>query len=117
MTLQNDAKITDRFEVRNIRSEETDQAIKIEQICFPANEACSPVFLLGLDVLPEYRRQGLAREIVRQYHLMAEKNGKKKLILTCLPEKVLMYEKFGFTDNGICVSTWGGEQWHEMILE
>lgn len=169
---QDSDKITYRFDFRNIRPEETEQAIEIEQICFPPNEACSPehmrervteapefflvavdkatgkiagflnglatdcdrwsddffvdaslhdpngktVFLLGLDVLPEYRRQGLAREIVHQYHMMAEKKGISKLVLTCLPEKVSMYEQFGFTDNGVCVSTWGGEQWHEMTL-
>jgi hypothetical protein len=26
-----------------------------------------------------------------------------------------MYEKMGFTDRGIADSSWGGEQWHEMI--
>ena len=31
-----------RFEFRSIRLEETQQAIEIEQICFPPNEACSP---------------------------------------------------------------------------
>lgn len=30
-----------RFEFRSIRLEETQQAIEIEQICFPPNEACS----------------------------------------------------------------------------
>ena len=25
-----------------------------------------------------------------------------------------MYEKFGFMDQGIANSTWGGEEWHEM---
>lgn len=30
------------FEFRAIRPEETDQAVLIEQICFPPNEACSP---------------------------------------------------------------------------
>ena len=32
----------DRFEFRCIRPEETQQAIEIEQICFPPNEACYP---------------------------------------------------------------------------
>jgi hypothetical protein len=26
-----------------------------------------------------------------------------------------MYEKMGFIDRGIANSTWGGEEWHEMI--
>ena len=112
--------MTEKFEFRNIRPDEAEQAVEIEQICFPPNEACSPksmrertehasetflvavdkatgkiagflngvatdeevfrdefftditlhdpkgknIMLLGLDVLPEYRHQGLAREIM-----------------------------------------------------
>lgn len=81
---------------------------------------CDPngkqVMLLGLDVLPEYRRQGLAGEIVRQYCVRERNNGRKKLVLTCLEEKVPMYLKFGFEDLGMADSTWGGEAWHEMIF-
>ena len=158
-----------RFEFRQIRPEETQQAIRIEQVCFPPNEACSPesmrerierapelflvavdrstcriagflnglsteetkfrdefftdiglhdpngavVMLLGLDVLPEYRGQGLARQIVAQY--CRRQMGKQLLILTCHAEKVPMYRKFGFEDQGLSGSTWGGERWHEMI--
>ena len=70
--------------------------------------------LLGLDVRPEYRRQGLAREIVRQYAEREKKNGRRRLVLTCLESKVEMYQKFGFRDLGMANSTWGGEVWHEM---
>ena len=31
----------EKFEFRNIRKDEVDQAVEIEQICFPPNEACS----------------------------------------------------------------------------
>ena len=162
----------DRFEFRCIRPEETQQAIEIEQICFPPNEACSPkslterikataetflvaedketgklaaflngvptdeeafrdefftdislsnpegknIMLLGLDVLPEYRGQGLARELVRRYIEREWAKGRKEIILTCLESKVAMYEKFGFKDKGIAQSTWGGEEWHEMSV-
>ena len=162
--------IKEKFEFRDIRQDEIAQAVEIEQICFPPNEACSEksmiervqtapelflvavdkengkiagflnglstnetvfrdefftdaslyeqegkhVMLLGLDVLPEYRRQGLATEIVRQYKQREQKNGRESLILTCLDAKVEMYEKMGFHDNGIANSTWGGEEWHEM---
>ena len=36
------------------------------------------------------------------------------LVLTCLEEKVGMYEKMGFKDQGMSQSSWGGESWHEM---
>ena len=162
--------LEERFEFRNIRSDEAEQAVEIEQICFPPNEACSEkhmrdriakaselflvamdketgklagflnglateessfrdefftnadlhnpngrhIMLLGLDVLPEYRRQGLGRELVSQYLKREWERGRKRVFLTCLESKVEMYEKFGFFDQGIADSAWGGEEWHEM---
>lgn len=161
-----------RFEFRSIRLEEADQAVAIEQICFPPHEACSEkhmkeriakapelflvavdketgklagflnglstkeqvfrdeffldanlydpagecVMLLGLDVLPQYRRQGLGRALVQTYAQREGENGRKVLILTCLEEKVEMYRKMGFQNLGLSHSTWGGEAWHEMRL-
>lgn len=72
------------------------------------------IMLLGLDVLPEYRGQGLAREIVFQYLRREWEKGRKLLILTCLESKVKMYEKMGFRDHGEAQSSWGGEKWIEM---
>ena len=72
------------------------------------------VMLLGLDVLPEYRGQGLAREIMHEYLRRESAKNRRSLILTCLDNKVEMYEKMGYRDNGIANSTWGGEEWHEM---
>ena len=162
--------LEERFEFRNIRSDEAEQAVAIEQICFPPNEACSEkhmrdriakaselflvamdketgklagflnglateessfrhefftnadlhnpngrhIMLLVLDVLPEYRRQGLGRELVSQYLKREWERGRKRVFLTCLESKVEMYEKFGFFDQGIADSAWGGEEWHEM---
>lgn len=51
--------------------------------------------ILGLDVLPEYRGQGLAREIVRCYLQREEEKGRKEIVLTCLDEKVEMYKDLG----------------------
>ena len=75
------------------------------------------VMLLGLDVLPEYRRQGLASEIMCRYALREKENGRKRLILTCLDEKIPMYKKMGFKDLGLSASVWGGEKWHDMEME
>ena len=167
-----DKRIFERFEFRNIKQDEAEEAAEIERICFPPNEACSKkhmkdrvagiadlflvaidkenekmagflnglatdevvlkdefftdaglhnpegknIMLLGLDVLPEYRSQGLARELVRRYLEREWERGRKEIILTCLESKVAMYEKFGFKDKGIAQSTWGGEEWHEMSV-
>lgn len=75
------------------------------------------VMLLGLDVRPEYRMQGLARAIVAEYAKRQKAAGRRKLILTCLDSRVDMYLKFGFRDEGKANSVWGGEEWHEMTLD
>lgn len=72
------------------------------------------VMLLGLDVLPEYRGQGLATEIMSRYIRREKEKGRKRLLLTCLEGKIKMYEKMGFRNNGVANSTWGGEEWYEM---
>lgn len=164
--------LPDLYEYRDIRSDEVDQAIAIEQICFPPNEACSPkamseriaavpelfmvavcketgklagffngiatneesfrdefftdirlndvegenVMLLGLDVLPEHRGKGLGRELSYQYSVRERIAGRKRMVLTCLQEKVEMYKKFGYEDRGMANSDWGAEKWHEMVL-
>lgn len=147
-----DKGVLEKFEFRYIKHSEVEQAIAIEQICFPPNEACSAdsmknqiavaeelflvaldkqtgkiagflngiatdeyrfrdefftqaslhnkngknIMLLGLDVLPEYRKQGLGRELVYEYLRRECANGRKEVFLTCLEAKVKMYKKFGF---------------------
>lgn len=76
----------------------------------------SNVLLMGLDVVPEYQRQGIATEIVNTYRSREQARGRKKLILTCLPDLVKMYSGMGFTDRGMSSSVWGGEAWHEMDM-
>ena len=165
-----DNQIGESFEFRPICWEEAKQAVEIEQICFPPNEACAPerikeriktapelflaavdkrtgkvagflnglstdetafrdefflditlyyprgktIMILGLDVLPEYRGQGLARELVLRYLNRARDNNRELVILTCHEEKIKMYEKMGFVNQGISASVWGGEEWYEM---
>ncbi|MCI8327045.1 MAG: GNAT family N-acetyltransferase [Lachnospiraceae bacterium] len=165
-----DKDLAEQFEFRNIHEKEADQAVVIERICFPPNEACSEknmkdriakapelflvavdkksgkiagflnglatnedtfrdeyftdatlhipdgknIMLLGLDVLPEYRGQGLGKKIMYQYLKREHGKDRKMLILTCLQSKVGMYKKMGFRDKGISGSSWGGEEWHEM---
>ena len=167
---QSNKALHEKYEFRDIRRDEIEQAVRIEAICFPPNEACSAksmrervanapetfmvavdketgkvagflngvatdeavfrdefftdstlhnpegknVMLLGLDVLPEYRHQGLAREIMTRYVEREQKRGRECLYLTCLDNKVEMYKKMDYTDNGISGSAWGGEEWHDM---
>lgn len=74
------------------------------------------VMLLGLDVLPAYRRQGLATELMSRYLTREKKRGRERIFLTCLASKVSMYEKMGYQNHGVSQSSWGGEQWYEMSV-
>ena len=72
------------------------------------------IMILGLAVLPEYRGQGLAREIMFQYLKKECNKNRQNIILTCHESKIKMYEKMGFKNCGISNSFWGSEQWYEM---
>lgn len=171
--IENSYDISEQFTFRSILAGEEEQVFRIEEICFPPNEACSEkmmreriaeapelflvavdkesgqiagflnglstkeskfrdeffinaklydpsgrnVMILGLNVLPQYRGRGLAREIMTRYLHREREKGRKTVILTCLDDKVQMYEKMGYRDLGMSESSWGGEQWHEMIYE
>lgn len=72
----------------------------------------SYVMILGVAVHPDFRRQGLACAMMAEFSRMQEG---KTLVLTCLEDKVTMYQKMGFRDLGWSASAWGAERWHEMI--
>lgn len=76
------------------------------------NQNGKHVMILSLGVLPKYRHQGIARKLVNYY--LQNMQDRKAIFLTCLNEKVAMYQKFGFHDYGEANSSWGGETWHEM---
>ena len=78
--------------------------------------AAQTEFLMGLDVLPKYRGQGLAKELIRLYGIWGQVKGRRRMVLTAHDEKVGMYEKMGFKDLGISDSVWGGDPWHEMEM-
>lgn len=73
------------------------------------------VMILSVAVLPEYQRQGIAREMMQAYLRRENGRNRRLIVLTCLEGKVKMYNKFGFFDCGESGSAWGGERWHEMV--
>lgn len=72
--------------------------------------------IFGVNILPEYRRQGLAEKILKKVISDTKNAGKKGLVLTCKNKLVHYYEKFGFINEGISESTHGGVVWHKMRL-
>ena len=78
------------------------------------DKAAQTAFGLSLDVLPQFRDQGLARELVRLCGIWCQVKGRRRLVITAHEELVKMYERMGFKDLGISDSKWGGTVWHEM---
>ncbi|MGL5352556.1 MAG: GNAT family N-acetyltransferase [Clostridium sp.] len=72
--------------------------------------------IFGLDVIPDFRRQGIAEQLMNHIIQTAKCSGRKGLILTCKPNLIAYYEKFGYINKGISNSVHGGTTWHDMIL-
>jgi len=162
--------IPENFYYRIIKAEEAEYAARMEQICFPPEEAwpkelmieriikipemtlvvedtetkkivgmingiatnedkfCDDfiadvsrhnpngrnLMITGVQVLPEYRHKGLAKELMMRYLRQEKAKGRSKAFLTCLEDKIEMYKKMGFQDYGIVSSSWAGMKWHEM---
>ena len=72
--------------------------------------------VFGLDVLPNYRKQGVAENLMKYLINLSKKRNKKGIVLTCKQYLIHYYEKFGFKCQGISQSTHGGAQWNDMVL-
>jgi len=73
--------------------------------------------IFGLDVLPEYRCQGIAAILMNHMIEDARKKHRKGLILTCKDRLIHYYEKFGYRNLGVSASVHGGAVWYDMLLE
>lgn len=72
--------------------------------------------VFGLNVIPEYRRQGIAAQLMNHFIQLAKNTGRNSVILTCKDRFIHYYESFGYVNNGISKSTHGGAQWFDMTL-
>ena len=70
--------------------------------------------VFGLNVLTDYRHQGVAGKLVEFFTDLAQKRGKKGVILTCKEHLVGFYEKHGFQCFGEADSSHGGAKWYDM---
>ena len=81
------------------------------------NEAGKWQMIFGVNTVPAYRCRGFAGTLIRRAIDDAHDQGRKGLVLTCKPEKVAYYQKFGFINEGISQnSAHGGAIWHQMRL-
>lgn len=72
--------------------------------------------VFGLDVLPSHQHLGHGSLLMRHFIELARRQGRKGCVLTCKPEKIGFYERFGYADEGVSPSQHGGTLWHEMRL-
>ena len=73
--------------------------------------------VFGLDVIPEFRRQGVAADLMNRLMQEAKARGKKGMILNCKDRLIHYYEKFGYRNLGLSASVHGGAVWYDMLLE
>ena len=73
--------------------------------------------IFGVNTLPDYRRRGLAGQVLRQVIADAKAQGRRGCILTCKDALIHYYESFGFRTLGVSASVHGGAVWHDMTLE
>lgn len=72
--------------------------------------------VFGLDVIPEYRNQGIAAKLMDHMIEVSRQEGRKGIILTCKDKLIDYYTKFGYVNKGISKSVHGGSKWYDMIL-
>ena len=72
--------------------------------------------VFALAVLPGYRKQGIANQLMSRFVEEARQGGKEAVLLMCKQHLIAYYERMGFTHVGLSKSTHGGAEWHEMRL-
>ena len=80
------------------------------------NEHGAWQMVFGVNTLPQYRRQGLAGQVLERVIADARAQGRKGCVLTCKDKLIHYYEKFGFQNEGVSASTHGGVVWYDMRL-
>lgn len=82
------------------------------------DEAGQWQMIFGVNTLPEYRRRGLAEQLLRCAVSDARQQGRRGLVLTCKDKLVHYYARLGFVSEGVSdKSVHGGATWYQMRLE
>ncbi|MBU3101168.1 MULTISPECIES: GNAT family N-acetyltransferase [Clostridium] len=72
--------------------------------------------IFGLDVVPKYRNQGIAAQLMNYMIEVSKVAGLKGVILTCKERLIHYYAKFGYKNMGVSESVHGGAKWYDMVL-
>lgn len=72
--------------------------------------------VLSLAVAPDFRGQGVGRQLLSAFAERAKQQGRTGITLTCLKRLVPFYEANGYINEGLADSTHAGEAWYNMVL-
>jgi len=72
--------------------------------------------VFALAVLPDFQKQGIARQLMARFVEEARERKKENVFLMCKRHLIAYYERMGFAHAGLSRSTHGGAEWHEMRL-
>ena len=74
------------------------------------------IVIFSLAVLPEFQKQGIAKQLMVRFIEASKQLGKQKIMLICKSNLIDYYQRYGFIYVGESTSTHGGCKWHEMVL-
>lgn len=81
------------------------------------DESAAYQAVFGLNVLPDYRGNHYGIALMNRLIADARATGRKGCILTCKENMISYYEKFGYQNQGVSQSEYGGAVWYDMLLE
>ncbi len=70
--------------------------------------------VFGLNVLAEYRRNGIGGKLICHLVEVSRERGKAGVILTCKDFRIPFYENLGFINYGLSDSEHGSASWYDM---
>lgn len=73
--------------------------------------------VLSLAVNSDYQGKGIGSQLLKQLAVVAKKEGRKLISLTCLKRLVPFYEQNGYVNEGVADSSHAGEVWYNMVLK
>ncbi|MBR5965173.1 MAG: GNAT family N-acetyltransferase [Treponema sp.] len=80
----------------------------------PYDERGENFLVFGLVVREDFRRLGVASDLLRMSLCAAKARGKTRAALTCEECLIPFYEKFGFKNRGVSKSVVGGIKYYDM---
>lgn len=71
--------------------------------------------VFGLVTHPDYRRRGIAEQLLEYFSNEAKLVGREAIVLTCQERLIPYYKNRGFKKIGISQSIHGGIVWYDMV--